>query len=135
MFNLVQCLIEGKGIKQNGVKGIELYWKAVKIGDPYSMNELGLCYERGNGVEPNSSQAAILFKQSAEMGLPQGMLNWADCLYDGVGITKNRTEANVWYDKARENKLNAVVFYHPGDRHLLTYISNVRLYQTKLIYS
>lgn len=88
VFNLLQRVIEiggeqgnyaalnnlgvsyqnGDGVKQDLVKAVDLYWKAVKQGYGMAMINLGRCYQKGEGVDQNWNTAIDLFWEAFDAG-------------------------------------------------------------------
>lgn len=64
--NLAYCYEHGMGVKQDFQKAVELYEKAVKLGDSSAMYNLAYCYENGTGVEKNLQKAVELYFRAYE---------------------------------------------------------------------
>ena len=60
----------GNSIAQDLPKAIELYSKAVEMGNPQAQLSLGYCYLDGEGVPTNRAKAMELFQAAANQGLP-----------------------------------------------------------------
>lgn len=61
---------KGAGVDVDSEKAIELYEKAVEMGDAIAAHNLGLLYKTGMpGVEPNSELSRRFLSLAEEMGL------------------------------------------------------------------
>jgi len=47
---LVKCYFQGEGVEIDKKKDVELYERAVSLGDASAMNNLGYCYQYGEGI-------------------------------------------------------------------------------------
>ncbi len=66
----------GAGVDMDSEKAIELYEKAIEMGDAIAAYHLGMLYRIGMpGVEPNPETAAKYLEQARDMGLDQSGIN------------------------------------------------------------
>ena len=66
--NLARCFTDGIGTKQDVKKGIELYNKAVEMGNTTAMVVLGQLLWSGNVIEKDEQRGLELLKHAAELG-------------------------------------------------------------------
>lgn len=65
----------GAGVEINSEKALELYQKAMEMGDAIAAYHLGMLYKTGMpGLEPNESLADEYLSQAKEMGLDEKAL-------------------------------------------------------------
>ena len=63
---------KGAGVDIDSEKSLELYQKAVEMGDAIAAYHLGMLYQTGMpGLEPNKSLAEAYFQRANEMGLDE----------------------------------------------------------------
>ena len=63
----------GEGVEQNYTKAMELYKKAIDLGNEYAMCNLASMYEDGKGVERNIDNAIKYYKDAADRGVQRGI--------------------------------------------------------------
>ena len=61
----------GNGVERDGIRAVELYCKAARLGDAESQFSLGWMYTNGRGIDRNDSLAAFFFQAAAEQGFEQ----------------------------------------------------------------
>ena len=66
----------GKGVRQNYKKAVELYRKAANQGVASAQYNLGIMYYHGQGVRQNKSRAKELFKNACDEGYENGCSNY-----------------------------------------------------------
>src|SRR5688500_8564601 len=69
--NLARLFADGRGVKQDVPKAIELWSKAAEAGNTTARFNLGLQYAAGVGVKKDLKKAAEYLLQAAESGLPE----------------------------------------------------------------
>lgn len=74
-------------------RGIACYKKAVEMGQPDAMLELGNCYHDGFYVEQDFKQAFMLYLQASAQGNINARINLAWAYADGEGVEPNMNEA------------------------------------------
>ena len=93
----------GEGVKLDTRKAFELMDRAVQLGNPNSMGNLGVYYMKGLGMaRPDPVKAAQLFKQGADLDSGLSMFFLAQCYEGGLGVAKNIAEARSYYRAAAE---------------------------------
>ena len=58
----------GKKVEQNLDKAVELYQRAIDLGNTSSMTSMGYLYQRGTGVEKDINKAIEYFEMAANKG-------------------------------------------------------------------
>ena len=98
--NLARLYADGRGVKQDVPKAIELWSKAAEAGNTTARFNLGLQYAAGVGVKKDMKKAAEYLLQAAESGLPEAQFAVAGYYRDGTGVPKDMAAARQWYDRA-----------------------------------
>ena len=98
--NLARLYADGRGVKQDVPKAIELWSKAAESGNTTARFNLGLQYAAGVGVKKDMKKAAEYLLQAAESGLPEAQFAVAGYYRDGTGVPKDMDAARQWYDRA-----------------------------------
>jgi uncharacterized protein len=98
--NLARLYADGRGVKQDVPKAIELWSKAAEAGNVTARFNLGLQYAAGVGVNKDMKKAAEYLLQAAESGLPEAQFAVAGFYRDGTGVPKDMDAARQWYDHA-----------------------------------
>jgi TPR repeat protein len=98
--NLARLYADGRGVKQDVPKAIELWSKAAETGNTTARFNLGLQYAAGIGVKKDMKKAAEHLLQAAESGLPEAQFAIANYYRDGSGVAKDMDAARQWYDRA-----------------------------------
>jgi uncharacterized protein len=98
--NLARLYADGRGVKQDVPKAIELWSKAAEAGNVTARFNLGLQYAAGSGVPKDMKKAADYLLQAAESGLPEAQFAVAGFYRDGTGVGKDLEAARLWYDRA-----------------------------------
>jgi TPR repeat protein len=98
--NLARLFADGRGVKQDVPKAIELWSKAAEAGNTTARFNLGLQYAAGVGVKKDMKKAAEYLLQAAESGLPEAQFAVAGYYRDGTGVPKDMAAARQWYDRA-----------------------------------
>lgn len=71
--NLAFMYDSGEGVEQIYTKAMDLYKKAIDLGNEYAMCNLAAMYEYGKGVEVNIDYAIKYYKEAANMGFQRGI--------------------------------------------------------------
>jgi TPR repeat protein len=98
--NLARLYADGRGVKQDVPKAIELWSKAAEAGNVTARFNLGLQYAAGIGVKKDMKKAAEHLLQAAESGLPEAQFAVAGFYRDGTGVPKDMDAARQWYERA-----------------------------------
>lgn len=81
-------------VEPSDEKAVEYYLKAVELGSPYAMCEMGKWYRQGTvAVEKNTEKALELFEKAAELGEPRAFKELAHCYEYGMGVEKDLQKA------------------------------------------
>ena len=112
------------GIKEDYEKAIELYEKAIELGNSHAMNNLAYKYKNGMGVEENYEKAIELYEKAIQLGNTSAMINLGFMYQYGNGV-------NPDYEKAFELYIMA---YNLGDKNSLTRIKNTIEQKPALIF-
>ena len=83
------CVYDSDVGEEDYRKGLEWYNKAVELGDPYALVEIGSCYLNGWGVPKDQEKALSYFLQAAEKNLVAGCARAAWCYLEGIGTKKD----------------------------------------------
>ncbi len=86
--------------KKDYASAVEFYKKAAELGNPASMNSLGVCYGFAKGVEKDPQKSLEWYTKAAEGGYGNAMLNLGMMYQNGWGIDTNLELAREWYEKA-----------------------------------
>lgn len=82
-------------------KSIEFYNKAIKLGSPLAMNNLGTMYLGAEcDLKYEFQEAFRLFKQAANLGNIEAQANLGNLYYMGYGVEVDFYKAYYWYDKS-----------------------------------
>jgi len=103
---------QGKGVKANIPKAIELYENAASTGDTEAASYLGFAYISGNIVKKNLPKAIKLFSLAAEGNNPKAQYALGILNLNGIGTKENPEEAVKWFLKAAEQN-------HPESQYSL----------------
>ena len=87
--NLARLYADGRGVKQDVPKAIELWSRAAEAGNVTARFNLGLQYAAGSGVQKDMKKAATYLLQAAEGGLPEAQFAVAGLYRDGTGVEKD----------------------------------------------
>jgi len=98
--NLARLYADGRGVKQDVPKAIELWSRAAEAGNVTARFNLGLQYAAGSGVQKDMKKAAAYLLQAAEGGLPEAQFAVAGLYRDGTGVEKDLEAARQWYERA-----------------------------------
>lgn len=98
--NLARLYADGRGVKQDVPKAIELWSTAAAGGNVTARFNLGLQYASGSGVPKDLKKAADYMLLAAESGLPEAQFAVAGFYRDGAGIEKDLEAAQLWYERA-----------------------------------
>lgn len=78
------------------------YGRAVDLGYPMAMNNIGYLYRDGQGVEQDYVEALRWHGMAADRGLPIAMHEIAHMHAGGLGVTQDYTSAMEWYRRAAD---------------------------------
>ncbi|KAI9183749.1 uncharacterized protein BJ171DRAFT_470251 [Polychytrium aggregatum] len=98
-FHLAECYLNGRGVKQDFTKAVELYRRLADHGISQAQVALGQCYESGEG---DRMKAACVFEQLANDGHSDSQLRIGKYLHWGLGVLEDRITAFEWYSKSAD---------------------------------
>lgn len=99
MNNLGFMYLDGKGVKQNYKKAIELFERAIKSENCNAMNNLGYMHKHGIGVEQDYKKAIELYEMAIKFGSEDAMINLAHMYEFGEGVKQSNEKAEELYNK------------------------------------
>ncbi len=106
LCNLATCYKEGRGVRKNKKKAIQLLLDADF--DDYGMscinNDLGIAFEKGDGVEQDYDKAFDYFNKAIEGGNVYAKYNVANMFLQGKGRKKNVRKAKQYVLEALNDK-------------------------------
>ncbi len=95
---------DGKGVKQDYFKAVELLHKSCENGVPPGCSHLGIRYLTGQGVKQDSYKAIELFQKACNSGYADGCYNSGVVYERGEGIKQDKQKALEYYGKACDLK-------------------------------
>lgn len=106
LCNLATCYKEGRGVKKNKKKAIQLLLDADFDDDGMSCinNDLGIAFENGDGVEQDYDKAFDYFNKAIEGGNVYALYNIANMFLQGKGRKKNVKKAKQYALEALNDK-------------------------------
>ncbi len=91
---------KGAGVTQDYGQAIKWYCKAAVLGEPRSINNLGVMHRNGFGVSKNDDTALKWYRMAAELGNPGAQLNMGIAYLFGRGLAKDDVLAFLWLSLA-----------------------------------
>jgi tetratricopeptide (TPR) repeat protein len=73
-------------VEKSTEKAVELYERAIELGDARAMVNLALWYENGEGVAKNFEKAVELYQRATDLGNASAMFNLGACYANGSGV-------------------------------------------------
>ncbi|KAI9183754.1 uncharacterized protein BJ171DRAFT_436359 [Polychytrium aggregatum] len=104
-FHLAECYLNGRGVKQDFTKAVELYRRLADHGISQAQIALGGCYENGEGVDQEYNTAIEWYSKAADQGSEDGrhhILRIGKYLHWGLGVLEDRITAFEWYSKSAD---------------------------------
>lgn len=102
-YALAECYMEGDGVAQDMIKGIDWMYKSAFQGYVPAQFRLGEIYRDGIGTRPDGQQALGWFLRAALMGSVGAEFEVGCCFEEGIGVPEDLQEALYWYEKAAES--------------------------------
>lgn len=102
-YALGECYMEGDGVPQDMMKGIDWLYKAALVGYVPAQFRLGEIYRDGIGTRPDGQQALGWFLRAALMGSIGAEFEVGCCFEEGIGVPEDLQEALYWYEKSAES--------------------------------
>ncbi|EEF31901.1 ERAD-associated E3 ubiquitin-protein ligase component HRD3A [Ricinus communis] len=93
-----------RGLRRDHAKALSWFSKAVKKGEPRSMELLGEIYARGAGVERNYTKALEWLTLASKQQLYSAYNGMGYLYVKGYGVEKNYTKAKEYFEKAAHNE-------------------------------
>ena len=112
LFLLGRCHHKGEGTIKDPIKALEIYQKAIKMGNTNAMYNSAIIYEKRDGVQKNLNKAIELYEMAASFGHYRAMNNLAIIYKTGdesFGVKKNFSRAIQLYEQAIQ--LGSFYFY------------------------
>lgn len=97
MAMLAYMYDEGKLVKRDIHKALELYRKAAELGNPEAAYNYAYSYQVGDGVDIEKETAFKWMKKSAELGYIKARLELGYMYAKGYGCEKNNDAARYWW--------------------------------------
>ena len=124
--------------EKNYQKAIELYEKAIELGNSWAMNNLGVMYDKGEGVEQDYQKAKELYEKAIKLGNSQAMNNLGIMYDKGNGVNQDYQKAIELYKKAAEldndwGTHNLANMYRLGNGVNLDHQKAIELYEKAII--
>ena len=134
MNNLAMMYVKGQGVSQDYAKAIELYKKALELGNTSAMYNLARLYEKGQGVSQDYKKAKELYEKAVELNNLDAMFNLALMYQKGEGVSQDYSKAKELYEKAvelgdSEALFNLALMYQKGEGVSQNYIEAIELYK------
>ena len=87
------------------------YWsKAVELGSPLGMDELGWRYmQDGWGVEKDEAKGRELLEKASDLGYHKSLSRLSNCYKNGIGVEKSVKKALEYAEKAYEALLEEII--------------------------
>jgi TPR repeat protein len=106
--------------QQNLQRSIYHLRKSAKMGNHFSLCNLGFCYGTGYGVKQNMKKAITLYKHAATFNNSHALFNLGTCYKNGEGLEQDLIKAIHYYKRAAEfNHPTALYYlgvcYHKGE--------------------
>jgi len=101
-YELATMYHDGKGVKKNLKKAIDLYSKSAQLGHTLSKVELGILYVTGEGVNKDYKKAFQLFKEASKTGNDLANYNLARMYWNGYGVKQDYALALKHYKIASD---------------------------------
>ncbi|MBR2802906.1 MAG: sel1 repeat family protein [Erysipelotrichaceae bacterium] len=93
------CYFEGKGVKQDQERAVELYQKGTAFGDMTAASNLGFCYYYGNGTKKDLMKAFLTFSKAERLGSLEAEYMLGDMYLKGEIVEKDVATAFCSYQK------------------------------------
>lgn len=93
---------QGRGIRRDLTRAVDLLHKAERKSDALAAYNLGVLYASGEGVDQDDAEAFRYYLAAAQRRDVLAMLRVAQSYLDGRGIVANRQAAESWWRKAAE---------------------------------
>ncbi|MFV0471751.1 MAG: T9SS type A sorting domain-containing protein [Paludibacteraceae bacterium] len=99
------CYMEGKGLPQDTLKGLNHLLRAAELGYSNSWHNLGVIYKYGlSGVKQNFNKAFEYMELCAQSNNPRGLYDAGYMRYKGLGCTQNYEKAFEYFKQGAELK-------------------------------
>lgn len=99
-FFLAAMYMNGEGVPQNLLKGVQWMRIAASSGHRDAQSELASWYLNGDLLEKDEKQAAYWFEKAAEQGLAEAQYNIGYLYKCGTGVEQDYKKAAYWYQLA-----------------------------------
>lgn len=99
---LASMYYQGKGVKRDLDRAVQLFLQAATKDFVPSLANLGLMYHRGDGVKQDLEKALSFYRKAAQKGDLQSAFNLGQMYRKGEGVAADNTEALRYYRLAAE---------------------------------
>lgn len=121
--NLANLYNDGRGVRQDYKKALDLYLKSAKKGNPLAMFHAGIIYYKGHqNSRNNEMEAAEWIEKSAKAGHLPAIIKMGHFSRKGIGVEPDNIKAMEWYKKAAQAG-SEKGDYWVGRSHLMNYSS------------
>jgi len=100
--NLGQLFLEGKGVRTDLQRALELFRQSAEQGNAIAQNQLGLMYGRGQGVTRDDAEATNWYRKAADQGYAFAQRNLGLYYRTGRGVAQDFRVALKLYRQAAE---------------------------------
>lgn len=133
-FSLAAMYLNGDGVPQNLLEGVQWMSIAARSGHKCAQHELALWYINGDLLDKDETQAAYWFEKAAEQGLAEAQYNFGYLLKCGIGVEQDYKKAAYWYQLSLEQDythayVSLGVLYSEGKGVELNLQKAVQLFQ------
>ncbi|MBL4871707.1 MAG: sel1 repeat family protein [Robiginitomaculum sp.] len=101
LFEQAKSYHDGRGVRIDIVKAIEIYQKAANLGNTDAILNLGFIYFTGQGGVQDYNKARQYYYQAAKTGDRSAQENLGLMYEHGLGVKANTKTAKLWYDKSK----------------------------------
>jgi hypothetical protein len=102
LYSLARCYFEGRGVTRDREKGVKLFRKAAKQGDPFAQYSLGLAYVQGRGVACDFNKGFTWLLKAAHQDFAPAQFSVGLSYSRGQGVRRDLAAAEKWYARAAE---------------------------------
>lgn len=110
IYRLAWCHKNGRGVKQDNNKAVELLKIAVHKDHPKAIIDLAECYKKGLGTNADMAEAANLYKIGSVNEDADAIYCLASCYHNGEGVERNFAETVKLLEKAVAKEHTDAIF-------------------------
>lgn len=101
LFEQAKSYHDGKGVRIDIDKAIEIYQKSAALGNSDAILNLGYIYFTGQGGVQDFNKAQQYYLEAAKAGDHSAQENLGLMYEHGLGVKANKKTAKLWYDKSK----------------------------------